>query len=245
MKQLNFFLISLLMINVATAANIKMIDDLNFEINPEKLKNGRIEMAIKFFPVEEFRGTDFSSLDIEDLSSNNEAEMGFIKGAFIVDRPITDFNQQFFLNKKSIDTIFDAKSVTSLSDKKVRVKVSEMGIPMSFDLMLDYKDDNIMTSDRFDHYIDAAIELDETLPEAAKYQLLTQSNFTRIFNRSISINMLIPYGTQTLFVSYSIVSARKNELKKINSIPFVNIYKILSNQLKDCLKRTHMVMEEK
>ncbi len=244
MRLLRLFLLLPLLVNFAFAATVVTKKDLNFSVAPNTLRLGKLNMAIEFISTKDFYRYNIASIDVENLSQTSNTELAFLKAAFIVNKPITDFDHAFFLNEGGIKGIYDANSVTKKEDFLYRIGVSEMGISMDFDLKIDFKDDYVSTTDRFEEWIDAAIDLDHSLSNAVKYQLLTQSNFTRIFKKSVTINMFIPYGDQTVVVSYSIAAADKRAIDKIDSIPFVNAHKILMGQLRDCIKRTYNVMAQ-
>ena len=224
------------------AFELKMETLTNFDVDEQILEDGKAQMSIVFFRPDQLKRSSVAAIDKNNWSDLDDSQMIFIKGAFIVHQPITKYSQSYFSNPKSIKMIFDANRVTPLAQDKFKVEVSRMGISMDFNVHLFYNSSSREQSAEIQDWIAIADSLDRHIPAADRAQVIIQDQFSKIFDQSVTINKLIPYGEDTLVVSLSLARAKQSAVDSINALPFINAQKTLSGQLKDSFKQTYKLM---
>lgn len=215
----------------------------NFDISTRILEKGDAQMSIVFYRPEVFEKSVVASFDKEDWAKLNDTQLIFVKGAFLVDAPITRFTPTFFSNLKSLKEIYNADAIIPIEANKYKVEVSKMGMSLDFILSIAYEIGETNLDRDQKEWLDLADRIDRTVPPADRVQIINQYDFSMILDQTITVNKLIPYGEQTLVVNYSLARAKQSSLDKLNSLPFINAQKILSSQLKDSFQATYRVMK--
>lgn len=223
---------------------LKMEPLSNFDVEERMLEEGKAQMSITFLKPEQFKRSSMASFDRELWADIPDTQLIFVKGAFIADHPITKYRPSFYSNTRSIKKIYDANNVIPLSTDEFKVQVSRIGVSMEFIVHLYYQNYGRLLRQNHSDWIETADLIDRAVPSAEQVQIITQDSFDKIFDKSITINKLIPYGEQTMVVSYSLARAKQSAVDKINSLPFVNAQKTLAGQLKDSFKQTYKLMAE-
>lgn len=235
-------LIMLLSLSVNAFA-IRALDQKNytFKVNPSKLSN-KLHYSVNYFSPSQFNSTNLINFDVEDYASESNTEIVFVKAAFIVDRPIDEITEDKFLNIEGIKRIYRANKVKQTGSNSFKASVGKIAFTMEFDLNIHLYSGMENFENEVDTLIDLSDSYERDIPRGEKYQILDQSNFSHVFGGTKTVNKFIPYGDETLVVSYTIGRLQLSQLKKLDKIPFVNARKMIKGELKDSMIQTYKEM---
>ena len=262
MKNLNLFgvVFSILFcLGQAQAAshryNIKKLDQANFMVSQflagyYSISGSRINHTT-FFSFDLVSSSEFKlrsplkTIDVEAMADDSQARILTTKAAMYTARKSNELTTSYFKTLNNVKKMFDSKDVyyESSSDSYV-VKKSVLIDTATFNVTVNVvseSDSNVNPT--FLKYIEEVKKLDTHLMPAAKYLILTQSNFNIIFNGTAIISKIIPFGPGTMIVSYGIGSMKESSARKIDMIPLTSAKGSAEDALYDTILKVTEIIQ--
>lgn len=211
--------------------------DVNFTINPERLTTNT-EFGLAFYSYKDHMPSVVKDFDIENFRKGKN-ELIYSKSAFLLNKNIDDINRDEFLDGESLAPVFDAQLLRRTASNSWEYRMTVIIKTIEFRLSA-FVGNSFSENATVASYTDASEGLDYQLDSAEYYVSQLLDKFNSGVKRMIIVSKIIPYGNQTLVVTYHLSALDYKWFKKYNI--FNAAKKVFKKRVLATLERTKQRM---
>lgn len=238
MNVMKLFLILLFIPSCLLAQTIEY-DSLDFGIQPDGM-NYHSYYALRFLSYKDSLPDVLKQFDVEDFK-NGRNQFVYSKSTFLINKKLSEIDRSSFTDEHNLERVLDARMVSRNGSNSWNYEMTMALKKVKFKLHVVVDDqfaDNSLAGD----YSLITDLFDTNLERRSYFVTQVLDHFSTGLKRMIVVSKLIPYGNQTLVVSYHLTIMDYKWFKKYNIFHVVE--KIFKKKILSSLQLTKELMEE-